>query len=116
MMDAQEFSTKGVWNIFNVAWYLVPPINSLIRIGSLEDKDKLFRAFIEQDATFPYKKRGSTEEIEEEIYTHVARLCKNTKSKQDRMRDTLCDELKEKVVKWVEWANNADPKEYDPFA
>lgn len=28
----------------------------------------------------------------------------------------LDDELREKVVKWVEWANNADPKEYDPFA
>lgn len=28
----------------------------------------------------------------------------------------LDDELKEKAVKWVEWANNADPKEYDPFA
>lgn len=28
----------------------------------------------------------------------------------------LDDELKEKVTKWVEWANNADPKEYDPFA
>ena len=28
----------------------------------------------------------------------------------------LDDELKEKVVKWVEWANNVDPKEYDPFA
>lgn len=28
----------------------------------------------------------------------------------------LDDELKEKVVKWVEWANNADPSEYDPFA
>ena len=28
----------------------------------------------------------------------------------------LDDELKEKVIKWVEWANNADPKEYDPFA
>lgn len=28
----------------------------------------------------------------------------------------LDDELKERVVKWVEWANNADPKEYDPFA
>ena len=27
----------------------------------------------------------------------------------------LDDELKEKVTKWVEWANNADPKEYDPF-
>ena len=28
----------------------------------------------------------------------------------------LDDELREKVVKWIEWANKADPKEYDPFA
>lgn len=28
----------------------------------------------------------------------------------------LDDELREKVTKWVEWANKADPKEYDPFA
>lgn len=28
----------------------------------------------------------------------------------------LDDELKEKAIRWVEWANNADPKEYDPFA
>jgi hypothetical protein len=27
----------------------------------------------------------------------------------------LDDELKEKVVRWVEWANKADPKEYDPL-
>lgn len=25
-------------------------------------------------------------------------------------------ELKEKVTRWVEWANKADPSEYDPFA
>lgn len=28
----------------------------------------------------------------------------------------LDDELKEKVTKWVEWANKVDPCEYDPFA
>lgn len=28
----------------------------------------------------------------------------------------LDDELKEKVTKWVEWANQARPEEYDPFA
>lgn len=28
----------------------------------------------------------------------------------------LDDELREKAVKWVEWANQADPSEYDPFA
>ena len=27
----------------------------------------------------------------------------------------LDDELKEKAIKWVEYANKADPKEYDPF-
>jgi hypothetical protein len=27
----------------------------------------------------------------------------------------LDDELKERVVRWVEWANNADPKEYELF-
>ena len=28
----------------------------------------------------------------------------------------LDDELKEKVTKWVDLANKADPNEYDPFA
>lgn len=28
----------------------------------------------------------------------------------------LDDELREKVTNWVEWANKADPSEYDPFA
>lgn len=28
----------------------------------------------------------------------------------------LDDELREKAIRWVEWANKADPKEYDFFA
>lgn len=28
----------------------------------------------------------------------------------------LDDELREKAIRWVEWANQADPTEYDPFA
>jgi hypothetical protein len=28
----------------------------------------------------------------------------------------LDDELREKVTRWVEWANKADESEYDPFA
>lgn len=27
----------------------------------------------------------------------------------------LDDELRDRVIKWVDWANHADPKEYDPF-
>lgn len=28
----------------------------------------------------------------------------------------LDDDLKDKVIRWVAWANQADPSEYDPFA
>ena len=28
----------------------------------------------------------------------------------------LDDKLRDKVIRWVEWANKADPSEYDPFA
>ena len=28
----------------------------------------------------------------------------------------LDDELRKKVVEWVEWANKANPSEYNPFA
>lgn len=28
----------------------------------------------------------------------------------------LDDELRERCIRWVEWANKADPKEYAPFA
>ena len=28
----------------------------------------------------------------------------------------LDDEHRQKLTKWVEWANKADPKDYDPFA
>lgn len=94
---AQEFSTKGEINIHNVQWYWTPICNSMIRIGSFEDRDLLFRAFIETDETFPYQKRGSSTIIEEDIYTRAARLCKNIKSRQDKMRDELCEEVKDDI-------------------
>lgn len=31
-------------------------------------------------------------------------------------RNPIDDELRDKCTKWVEWANTADPAEYDPFA
>lgn len=97
LAKAQEFSTKRVTNIHTISWYWTPILNSMIRIGSLEDRDLVFRAFIETDEVFPYKKRGSDIEVDEDIYTRAARLCKNIKAKQDKMRDTLYNELKDQI-------------------
>lgn len=94
---AQEFSTNGEINIHNISWYWTPICNAMIRVGSYEDRDLMFRAFIETDEVFPYQKRGSSQIVEEDIYTRAARLCKNIKAKQDKMRDAMFEDLKEMI-------------------
>lgn len=90
-IKAQDYSMNGKVNIHNVQWYITPVLNSCIRIGSNDEKDLLFRAFIEQDEFFEYKKRATkdkpSEVIQESIYDRAARLCKNAKSRQDKMKD-----------------------------
>ena len=91
LIKAQDYSINGKINIHNVQWYLVPVLNGMVRVGSVEEKDLMFRAFIEQDEFFEYKKRATkdkpSETIQESIYDRAARLCKNAKSRQDKMKD-----------------------------
>ena len=91
LIKAQDYSINGKINIHNVQWYLVPVLNGMVRVGSVEEKDLMFRAFIEQDEFFEYKKRATkdkpSETIQESIYDRTARLCKNAKARQDKMKD-----------------------------
>jgi single-stranded-DNA-specific exonuclease len=93
LVDAQDYSMSGKINIHNVQWYITPILNGMIRIGSPEEKELLFRAFIEQDEFFEYKKRATkdkpAETIQESIYDRAARLCKNAKSRQDKQKEKI---------------------------
>jgi single-stranded-DNA-specific exonuclease len=97
IVDAQEFSMKGKVNIHNVQWCVTPVLNGMIRVGSDEEKELLFRAMIEQDEFFEYKKRATkdkpAEVIQESIYDRAARLSKNAKSRQDKVRDKVVEEI-----------------------
>lgn len=103
LIKAQDFSMNGVVNIHNVQWYLTPIINAIIRIGTLEEKDLIFRAFIEQDEYFEYKKRATKNNpaqiIQESIYDRAARFCKNEKQKQDKLRDKGLEKLSNQAKK-----------------
>ena len=103
LINAQEYSMKGIVNIHNVQWYLTPVINAIIRIGTQEEKELLFRAFIEQDEYFEYKKRATkdkpAEVVQESIYDRVARLCKNAKSRQDKKKDKSVEALSQIIDK-----------------
>lgn len=93
---AQEYSTKGIINIHNISWFFAPIINSVTRMGSYEERDILFRAITEQYEEFDYKKRDGTV-IKENIYDRAVRLSKNIKSRQDKQRDIVFNELIDSV-------------------
>lgn len=96
MFEAQSFSMKGILNIHNITWYISPVINAVTRMGSIEERELLFRAMIEQYEEFDYKKR-SGEVVKENIYDRAARISKNIKSRQDTQKDKVFDELKDQV-------------------
>ena len=52
----------------------------------------------------------------EEIVANAEIMKKNPRIILVQEPFLLDDELREKVTRWVEWANKADPSEYDPFA
>lgn len=103
LIEAQNYSMNGKVNIHNVQWYITPILNGMIRIGSQEEKELLFKAFIEQDEFFEYKKRATkdkpAETIQESIYDRAARLCKNAKSRQDKQKDKSVAQISEIVEK-----------------
>jgi single-stranded-DNA-specific exonuclease len=90
LIKSQEYSMKGIINIKNIQWSIVPVINAMCRIGSIEEQELMFKAFIEQDEYFDYTTKGSkdkpSEAIQESIYDRVARLCKNVKQRQDKQK------------------------------
>ena len=99
LIDAQDYSIGGKINVHNVQWYITPILNGMIRIGSPEEKELLFRAFIEQDELFEYKKRATKDKpaeiIQESIYDRAARLCKNAKSRQDKQKEKCVSQIAE---------------------
>ena len=97
LIKAQEFSMNGIVNIHNVQFYITPVINGCIRVGSIQEQEILFRAFIELNEMFEYKKRATknspAEVIKETIFERAARLSKNAKSRQDKLRDKAFNEI-----------------------
>lgn len=82
----------------DVAFYIAPVINGVIRSGSPEDKMMVFRALTEENSTeiFNHEWRGSV--TAESIYAHAVRLASNAKSRQDSAKkksfEWLCGEIR----------------------
>lgn len=94
-LNKQDYSIKGVININNIAFYIVPLINAMIRLGKQDEKELMFKGFLEEYLDFDYKPRGDKPITKEDIYTRVARLSTNNKSKQNKLRDKALEEIEQ---------------------
>ena len=87
LCEKQAYSMNNKVTIESVAWSITPLINATIRMGSLEDKKDLFKAFIGHQETIQYTPRKSVKNPNPVPETQtfqqaVVRRCLNLKNKQ----------------------------------
>jgi single-stranded-DNA-specific exonuclease len=85
--------------IIDIAFFVIPMINGMVRSGTKEEKELMFRAMCGLDESFEYVKRDKTV-IQESIYTRATRICTNAKSRQDRAIDKGIEIVLEDIEKF----------------
>ena len=83
----------------DIAFYISPLINAVIRVGTMREKDILFTAFINPDFPFPSTKRGAKPGDIELAKDQAARISKNIKSRQDKIKERALDLIKFRIEK-----------------
>ena len=110
ILEKQAYSITGTisasWsdilaktNPISVAFYVVPMINALIRVGTMEEKELLFQAFIDGDSLVPCNKRGAKGTMERAC-VEAARVATNAKTHQNKMKEDAVARLEAKIFKY----------------
>lgn len=99
LIEKQSYSINNL-NMNSIAFYITPLINAIFRVGTIEERKKLFQAFIDKDTMVLYKKRGNNKEGFVFLYEDMARECLNIKNRQKRDQDKYKEILKEQIIKY----------------
>lgn len=83
----------------SVAFYIVPLVNGMIRVGTMAEKERLFLAFIDGNQMIESNKRGAKGTMER-VAVEAARECANAKSRQDKMKLAAMERLEQKIFKY----------------
>ena len=87
-----DYYTNGEITQIKVAFYVTPLINALIRVGTQNEKEILFRSFIEGDKQIVSTKRGG-ENTMETITEQSTRNCVNARNRQNREKEKAIELL-----------------------
>jgi single-stranded-DNA-specific exonuclease len=101
LLEKQVYSLSSVShpNKVDIAFYITPLINGVIRVGSVEDKELMFSAFTKIDSNQTFERESKGQMVTEDLFDYVARLCVNMKSSQDRQKMKSIESLISRVKK-----------------
>ena len=83
----------------DIAFYIAPLINAITRVGTIQEKETMFYCFIEPNRAVPSSKRGAKPGDIEYAAEQTARVGKNAKSRQDRLKEQALDVIDFKIQK-----------------
>ena len=94
LIESQAYSLKekavspypGLTPI-DIAFYIAPLINAITRVGTISEKETMFYCFIEPNKAMQSSKRGARPGDIEYAADQTARVGKNAKSRQDRLKE-----------------------------
>ena len=84
-------------NSIGIMFYISPLINAVTRVGSLEERETVFSAFINGEEVVKSDKRGCEESSTETIAEKAARYALNCKNRQKKLVDELKEQIKETI-------------------
>ena len=106
LIESQSFSLKeravypypGLTSI-DIAFYIAPLINSITRVGTMEEKTAMFYCFIEPFKALQSTKRGAKNGDIEWAAEQTARVGKNAKARQDKLKKEAIEIIDYKIQK-----------------
>lgn len=95
LLDKQSYSISNRFTPTqtDIAFYITPLINAVIRVGELEEKELMFNSFVIDGLMTESHKRGANGEIVLAA-VEMARIATNCKAKQNRIKEKVTNELK----------------------
>lgn len=106
LIEAQSYSLKEKavspypeLTSIDIAFYIAPLINAITRVGTIQEKEGMFYCFIEPNKAMQSTKRGARAGDIEYAAEQTARVGKNAKSRQDRLKEQALGIIDFKIQK-----------------
>ena len=100
MIEKNKYSIdkRGGVNYMSMAFYVTPQVNSIVRVGSQEEKEFVFSALLDsnKDVLVPSGKRGDDGKLVS-LVDEAVRIAGNVKNRQTQIQDSLLEQTQAQI-------------------